>query len=443
LSFSMHVKGIETYTEQAGYTATREITKILTFTLSLTTSVELELDLSALTHFEAIYALDTTQLFSELGLTTEEAIEQVVAALAEYDVAVLDVQANTDLGTFRRVLSDEATTSIVIAGDQENVDAAMQALFNGDVVIDFLESAEFTGEYTDYTQLVSVITGYAGVNNDDGTSTGTINFLTTINEPWELNGQYTLQGFNGDYHSLVEVPEGNSCDNYQGEEVICEQQWTLTVTIPAEDVCSTDLQDFTIVMESVHGETVMEEAGISITFHVAPNSEQCQESTDLGDTSAFIDGEIAVLNPNSGDYEEVPSWDIWLDDTITVEATFSTEIGVLSTASLTNMKATQEQEVCSDCFTQFEDDLNFHCESCPDDVAYTHFNDGNSIIFSFRLSSNVFEGAGDGESVSFVFSFDLSYEQGEQRRRLMKLVAPRRQLEGRFWKLGSYPLRNR
>jgi len=351
------------------------------------------------------------------------------------------VQANTDLGTFRRVLAaadPDATTTIVIAGDQENVDAAMQALLNGDVVIDFLGDAVFTGEYTDYTQLVSVITGYSGVNNDDGTSTGTINFNTTINEPWELNGQYTLVGYNGDVHSLVEVPEGNSCHNYQGEEVICEQMWTLTVTIPAENVCATDLQDFTIVMESVHGDTVMEEAAISITFHVAPNSDQCQESTDLGDSSALIQGEISVLNPNSGDYEDVPSWDIWLDDTITVEATFSTEIGVLSTASLTNMRATQENEVCSDCLTQFEDDLNFHCESCPQDVAYTHFNNGNSIIFSFTLSSNVFEGAGDGESVSFVFSFQLSYEQGEQRRRLLKLTAPpRRQLEQEDTTAGS------
>lgn len=432
LSFSMHVKGTETYTEQAGYTATREVTKTLTFTLSLATSVELELDLSILSHYEAIYALDTTQLFSELGLTTEEAIAQAAALLEEYNVAVLDVQANTDLGTFRRRLAadEEATTTVVIAGDQEDVDAAMQALLNGDVVLDFLEGAEFTGEFTDYTQLVSVITGYAGVTNDDGTSTGTIHFKTTINEPWELNGAYSLVDFDGDIHSLEEVPEGNSCDNYQGEETICEQEWILTVTILADSVCETDLQEFTIVMESAHGDEVMEEAPISITFHVSPNADQCQESVDLGDTSALIQGEIQVLNPNSGVYEDVPSWDIWLGDTITVEATFSTEIGVLTTASLTNMQATQEEEVCSDCFTQFEDELNFFCESCPEDVAYTHFNDGNSIIFSFRLSSSVFTGAGDGEPVSFVFSFEMSYEEGEQRRRLLKLAAPpRRQLE--------------
>lgn len=429
LSFSMHVKGTETYTEQAGYTATREVTKTLIFTLSLATSVELELDLSILSHYEAIYALDTTQLFSELGLTTEEAIAQAAALLEGYNVAVLDVQANSDLGTFRRLLADEATTTIVIAGDQEDVDAAMQALLNGDVVLDFLEGAEFTGEYTDYTQLVSIITGYAGVTNEDGTSTGTIHFQTTINEPWELSGEYTLVDFEGGVHSLVEVPEGNSCHNYQGEETICEQEWILTVAILAESVCATDLQEFTIVMESAHEDEVMEEAPISITFHVAPNSDQCQESVDLGDTSALIQGEIQVLNPNSGVYEDVPSWDIWLDDTITVEATFSTEIGVLTTASLTNMQAIQEEEVCSDCLTQFEDDLNFFCESCPEDVAYTHFNDGNSITFSFTLSSNVFTGAGDGEPVSFVFSFEMSYEEGEQRRRLLKLTAPRRQLE--------------
>merc|ERR1712038_375000 len=169
---------------------------------------------------------------SELQGTDEEIMASVVADLDEYSVTVLKVQGSDVLGGFRRALSEAAPNAVVvISGSQADVDETVAALQSGDVTLEIMNSAQVLST-TDYTQLVEVTTEYsdADVTNNDASSTAPIHFSTTINEPWEFTGQYSMEDFTGTSHALEEIADANSCKtNGEEGEYICEQSWTLVV----------------------------------------------------------------------------------------------------------------------------------------------------------------------------------------------------------------------
>jgi len=106
-----------------------------------------------------------------------------------------------------------------------------------------------------------------------------------------------------------------------------------------------------------------------------------------------------------------------LDDVLNLQAVFASEIGAFSGITLSNVQASQEgQEVCADCLSEFPDEFEFFCVSCGD-VAVA----GNTLGFTLRMSSEVFTGYmtnANGKATQLVFTFDLEYVQGAQRRLL-------------------------
>merc|ERR1719361_2199870 len=416
LSFSLYFTSTETFPHPTeGFPVTRTVVKPLLFPLELASSIELTLDIALHSQIQSISALEFNFLWDDLeGYTTEEVMASIMADLAAQglNVEVLSVQGSDQLGGFRRALTQGPLTVIVFGGSDEAIAALTEALETQSLGFAILDNAVMLGQ-TDYTQIVSVTTEYSDVNNADGSSTATIHFSTAINEPWEFTGVYTMEDFSGTAHSLGEVSEGNSCK--QGEELICEQQWTLVVEISAEEVCATTEHSFTVNMQSAHGTEVMEEAHVGFDFSVLPNQDQCAQLVSLGEASN-VDGVVQVWNVALGAWEEDPSFEIFLDDVLNLQAVFASEIGAFSGITLSNVQASQEgQEVCADCLSEFPEEFEFTCVTCSD-IAVA----GNTLGFTMRMSSEVFTGYinSNGKPTQLVFTFDLEYVQGAQRRLL-------------------------
>merc|ERR1712038_1218779 len=98
-------------------------------------------------------------------------------------------------------------------------------------------------------------------------------------------------------------------------------------------------------------------------------------------------------------------------------------LGDLSSITLSNVKATQEEneEVCADCLTEFPDEFDFTCSTCDNGPTGTfQAVNGSPMDFTMRMSGDVFTGySGEsGKPTQLVFTFDLEYVQGAQRRLL-------------------------
>jgi len=306
---------------------------------------------------------------------------------------------------------------IAFGGSEEEMAALLDALQNQTFGFNILDDAIMLDSF-DYTQMVSVTTEYSDVVNADGSSTATIHFSTAINEPWEFTGVYTMEAFTGTAHALQEMSEENSCQ--QEGELICEQQWTLIIEISAEDVCATAEHAFTVNMQAAHGEEVVEDAHVAFDFSVLPNQDQCQQITDLGGASN-VEGVVQVWNSAAEAFEENPSFEIFLDDVLTFQAVVTSQLGALSSITLANVKATQveNEEVCADCLTEFPDEFDFTCSTCENALTVQAV-DGNQMNFTMRMSGDVFTGytGESGKPTQLVFTFDLQYVQGAQRRLL-------------------------
>jgi len=425
LTFSLYFTATESFVSAEGVSITRQVQKPLTFTVALATSIELSLHLSLHSQLEAIVALEFNIPMSELQGTDEEIMASVEADLDEYTVTVVKVQGSDVLGGFRRALSEAAPNAVVVlAGSQVDVDETVAALQSGDVTLEIMNSAQVLST-TDYTQLVEVTTEYSDVTNNDASSTATIHFSTTINEPWEFTGQYSMEDFTGTSHALEEIADANSCKtNGEEGEYICEQSWTLVVEIPAEEACQTAQTSFTIQLESAHGEQVMEAAPISFSFDVAPNTEQCEQLTAFGDISN-VAGSVEVWNGESEAFEATPTWEIFVNDEVKFRADFTSELGTLASVTLANVQASQEETLCNDCLSEFEQELAFSCSGSTTCADGAIVSEGNSIEFSMVMSSSLFSGSnGVGKDTELVFTFDLAYSQGGQRR-LLSIVSRR------------------
>jgi hypothetical protein len=418
LSFTLYFSSTETFPHPTeGFPVTRTVVKPLTFTLELTTSIELTLDIALKTQMQSIVSVEFNYLWADLEGTTEEIIASIQADLEAQGiyVEVLAVQSDEVLGGFRRALAaDDGNVVIAFGGSEEEIAALLEALQNQSFGFSALDNAIMLNS-VDYTQIVTVTSEYSDVANADGSSTATIHFSTAINEPWEFTGVYTMEGFSGTSHALQENSDANTCK--QDGEFICDQQWTLVIEIAAEEVCATTEHTFTVNLQSAHGSEVMEDAHVGFDFSILPNQDECEQITDLGEASN-VQGVMQVWNEKDAVFEETPSFEIYLDDVLTFQAVLTSELADLEHITLSNVKAIQEEseEVCADCLTEFPDEFAFSCSTCNDNL----YADGNQMEFTMRMSSEVFTAyTGEtGKPTQLVFTFDLEYVQGTQRRLL-------------------------